>query len=56
MNKKKQMRSTGASQYDYRCCFAGLILPLKDAVQVGMDFEKQMSEVQSLLQVVQLKK
>ncbi|WP_440097426.1 phage tail tape measure protein [Bacillus paralicheniformis] len=28
--------------------FGGLVLPLKDAVQVGIDFEKQMSKVQAI--------
>ncbi|WP_239646713.1 phage tail tape measure protein, partial [Bacillus zhangzhouensis] len=44
-----KMRSTGASvAMTTGVAFAGLALPLKEAVQVGMDFEKQMSKVQAI--------
>ncbi|WP_345807587.1 phage tail tape measure protein [Bacillus pumilus] len=44
-----KMRSTGASvAMTTGVAFAGLALPLKDAVEVGMDFEKQMSKVQAI--------
>ncbi|WP_260851761.1 phage tail tape measure protein, partial [Bacillus pumilus] len=44
-----KMRSTGASvAMTTGVAFASLALPLKDAVQVGMDFEKQMSKVQAI--------
>ncbi|TWM26963.1 phage tail tape measure protein [Bacillus licheniformis] len=43
------MRNVGASvAMTSGIAFGGLVLPLKDAVQVGIDFEKQMSKVQAI--------
>ncbi|OJT66514.1 phage tail tape measure protein [Bacillus licheniformis] len=43
------MRNVGSSvAMTSGIAFGGLVLPLKDAVQVGMDFEKQMSKVQAI--------
>ncbi|MGG0853554.1 phage tail tape measure protein, partial [Bacillus paralicheniformis] len=43
------MRNVGSSvAITSGIAFGGLVLPLKDAVQVGMDFEKQMSKVQAI--------